>query len=143
MYNLDKSLEEPGNIDRRINRSANWFFGLAILSVTNTLLLMLPGTTLIIGFGITALTYASTMGKGTLAILFMSLVTLAVTALFIILGICGRRKHRWAFVTGLTVYAIDGLLLILVQDWYSIAFHFALFILILQGLNATNLHNKP
>ena len=136
--------EEQSNIERSIKHSANWFFVIAILYVANTLLLLYLGTnsTFVTGFGATAVTLVFAQEQGTTATLLLSLVTLVNVAFYIVSGIFGRRRHRWAFTAGLFVYAIDGLFLILVQDWYSIALHCLFLYLIYQGLNVTSLYNK-
>jgi uncharacterized membrane protein len=142
LYYPDNSPEEQSNIHRSIKRSANWFFGLAILSAANTLFLLYLGTTFAIGFGVTSVTVVFAQRQGTTATVLVSLVTLVSVVLYIVLGIFGRRRYKWAFTTGLFVYAIDGLFLILVQDWYSIALHCLLLYLIFQGMSATSLYNK-
>ncbi|MFQ5608913.1 MAG: hypothetical protein ACE5F8_01425 [Woeseiaceae bacterium] len=36
----------------------------------------------------------------------------------------------WAYILGMIVYALDGLIFVLVQDWVSVGFHaFVLFML--------------
>jgi hypothetical protein len=136
--------EEQSNIERSIKRSANWFFVIAILSVANTLLLLYLGTssTFVTGFGVTAVTLVFAQVQGTTANLLLSLVTLVNVVFYIVLGIFSRRQYRWAFIAGLFIYAIDGLFLILAQDWYSIVLHCLFLYLIFQGLDFISLHNK-
>jgi hypothetical protein len=48
--------------------------------------------------------------------------------IFIVLGILSRKRYGLGFVVGMILYAMDGLLFLLVQDFLSIGFHaFALF----------------
>ncbi|MFO1096161.1 MAG: hypothetical protein U0992_23075 [Planctomycetaceae bacterium] len=43
-----------------------------------------------------------------------------VVALF---GRFANKRHAWAFIVGLGLYVLDGLLFVLVGDWLSVGFH--------------------
>jgi hypothetical protein len=59
-----------------------------------------------------------------------------VAGVFAVFGFFAGKRHRWAFIVGMILYAIDGLLFLLIGDFLSIAFHgFALFC-IFSGLKA-------
>jgi hypothetical protein len=56
--------------------------------------------------------------------------------MFAALGLFSRKLMAWAFVTGIILYILDGLLFIWVKDWLSFGFHvIALYFLVL-GLAA-------
>ena len=136
------SSEEQHNIYRSIRLHACWFFGIAVLSIANTLLVLFWGTTFIIGFGIIAVTAAFAKAQGITATSLIIPVTVICTVIYIVLGVFGRKRYKWAFTTGLVIYATDGLFLILVQDWYSIAFHCLSLFFIYTGWHAANQYNK-
>lgn len=141
MYYPDDSSEKHSGTELVIKSGANWFFVIAVLSVVNTIISLYLGlsSTFVIGFGFAAFTTAFAQAQGTTVTILMSTVTAVFTSLYVAMGIFSRRRHKWAFVTGLFVYAIDGLFLILVQDWYSIALHCLLLYLIFRGLDALKL----
>ncbi len=61
-----------------------------------------------------------------------------VAGVFVALGLFAQKGHTWAFIVGMVVYTFDGLIFLLVQDWFSLAFHaFVLFCLV-RGLMAQN-----
>lgn len=64
-------------------------------------------------------------------------INLAAAGFFVLMGLVARRGHIWAFIVGMVLYAVDGLIFLLVGDWWSIAFHlFALWGLF-RGIQAT------
>jgi len=68
--------------------------------------------------------------------------TLFVAAIFAGFGYFARHRHTWAFLLGMTLYTFDGLIYLLVQDWFSLGFHvFALFCLF-AGFNAARELNQ-
>ncbi|MBN2383682.1 hypothetical protein JXQ70_12480 [bacterium] len=120
---------------------ANWFFWISGLSIINSIILLSGGQwSFIIGLGMTqivdfiALEVAKELGFIASIIAFG--LDLVVAGIFIFFGVFSRKKHLWAFVIGMILYAIDGLLFLVVKDFLSIAFHvFALFCLF-GGLKA-------
>src|SRR5438132_399741 len=55
---------------------------------------------------------------------------------FVLLGLLAVRGHAWAFLVGVTLYALDGLISLLVHDWLGVGFHVFVVILILKGFQA-------
>jgi hypothetical protein len=51
-----------------------------------------------------------------------------IALVFVLFGWLARKRMGWAFILGMLLYFVDGLIFLLVQDWLSIGFHaFALF----------------
>ena len=58
----------------------------------------------------------------------LTMMTLLWSALVVLFGWLARKRMGWAFILGMLLYFVDGLIFLLVQDWLSIGFHaFALF----------------
>ena len=56
--------------------------------------------------------------------------------IFVFFGVFANKRHSWAFIVGMILFALDGLLVLIRQDWLGLAFHvFALFCLF-RGLQA-------
>jgi hypothetical protein len=119
---------------------ANWFFWIAGLSLVNTFLL-LHATEIYFPAGLAAVQIPAAFGalSGSGAILALGLMFGAlVAALFVFFGVMGRRRHEWAFLAGLILYAIDGLLFLIVLDIIAIGFHTLACFGIYRGLKATS-----
>jgi hypothetical protein len=115
---------------------ANWFYWIASLSVVNSLILFFGGQwSFIVGLGITqvidalATVVAEEAGAGAGAIRAAALaLDVGVAGLVALFGWFANQRKAAAFVIGMALYGLDGLLFLLVQDWLSLGFHaFALF----------------
>jgi hypothetical protein len=116
---------------------ANWFFWIAGLSLVNSLIILFKGEwSFVIGLGATQIVdgIASVVIEDieANAVTIVRIVTLGLDTLialvFVLFGWLARKRMGWAFILGMLLYFIDGLIFLLVQDWLSIGFHgFALF----------------
>ncbi|MDT7540639.1 MAG: hypothetical protein QOE33_543 [Acidobacteriota bacterium] len=127
---------------RHLNSGANWFFWIAGLSLINSIVSLSKGSwSFLAGLGITQIFdglangLSDELGGGATAVALI--LDLLVAACFVALGMLARRAMLWAFVVGMVIYALDGVLLAFFQVWLSVAFHaFALYS-IYRGFNAT------
>lgn len=135
-------VEQRLKLENQHMAGANWFFWIAGLSLINSVL-SVSGTewAFIVGLGITQfidavfVAVAESAGDGVkLVALFLDVVAAAV---FVLFGVLSRQRHLWAFVTGMVLYSLDGLLFLLVQDWLSIGFHAFALLGIYGGLRAS------
>lgn len=114
---------------------ANWFFWIAGLSLVNSGVMLAGGQWgFIVGLGVTQFAdavgaaIAEEVGGGVGLRATVFVFDAFVAGFFVLFGVLARKHHTWAFVTGMVLYAADGLLFLLVGDWLSLAFHgFALF----------------
>lgn len=122
---------------------ANWFFWIAGLSLVNSGVMLAGGQWgFIVGLGITqfadavgaAVAEEVGAGIGLRAVVFV--FDAFVAGLFVLFGALARKRHAWAFVTGIVLYTLDGLLFLLVSDWLSVAFHAFVLFCLLGGLAA-------
>lgn len=136
-----KAIEGNLKIESQFKSGANWFFWVAGLSIINSIILHAGGQWLFIfGLGITqfidgiGLEIAKEAGDTGIAIAFV--FDLLTAGIFIFFGAFARKGCNWAFIIGMILYALDGLIFLLVQDYVGIGFHiFALFF-IYNGLKA-------
>jgi len=115
---------------------ANWFYWIAGLSVVNSAIALFQGEWgFVVGLGITQFFQALAQAAGeqaggvalVLRLLGMALALLAALV-FVLFGWLANRGHGWAFVAGMVLYLLDGLIFLLVRDWLALGFHvFALF----------------
>lgn len=116
---------------------ANWFFWIAGLSLVNSLIILFNGEwSFVVGLGATQIVdgIASVVAEETepSAVMIVRTVALVldigIACVFVLFGWLARKRMGWAFILGMLLYFIDGLIFLLVQDWLSIGFHaFALF----------------
>jgi hypothetical protein len=120
---------------------ARWFYWIGALSLVNAVITMANGEwNFIIGLGITqiisglALGLSADLGSGVTIIAFA--LNVLVVGACVGLGFLAERGHTWAFILGMVLYALDGLIFLWVQDWLPLGFHaFALYF-IYRGLAA-------
>jgi hypothetical protein len=117
------------DLDARRRRGAHWLYWIAALSLVNTVV-GLAGLhwRFIIGLGLTQL-FQETGGAA-------HVIGLGVIALFALLGQRAVAGKLWAYMTGMIVYGIDGLIFVLIQDWIGVAFHAFAILMISRGLMA-------
>ena len=128
-----KLVEEKLKTENRLKSGAGWFFAIAGLSVINSIIMFTGGDWgFIVGLGITRLADAVGVGLaeqiGDAAKIIAFVFALIIAGVFVLFGVYARKRQAWAFVTGMVLYALDGLIFLIVQDWLSMGFHaFALF----------------
>lgn len=115
----------------------DWFFWIAGFSLINSLLGILgTGIHFVIGLGLTELfdgigSHSGAAGKGAAFGL-----DLLAAGFYVLLGFFARKGARWAFLVGMIFYALDGVLLVFVKDWLSVAFHAYALYRMFQGFQA-------
>ena len=105
-------------------RGSSWLFWIGGLSLVNTFT-MLAGTTWVFlaGLGITQLAGELARNSGGSALVIALAINTLAAALFVTFGLFARKGEKWAFLAGITFYALDAALLILFGAWLMIAFH--------------------
>ena len=61
---------------------------------------------------------------------------------FVVFGIFANKRQHWAFIAGMILFGLDGMISLLIQDWLGLGFHaFALYC-IFRGFAASREMNK-
>ncbi len=119
-------------LEAKIRNGINWFYWIAGLSFINTIIYVSGGSwNFIMGLGITQLIDGIVTGiireigpNGGILVRLVGIVfDLGIGGMFVGLGILGRKRIRWAVITGMVLYALDGLLFLWVREWLSFGFH--------------------
>ena len=129
---------------RTFSSGANWFYWIAGLSIINSLATFYQGgVSFVVGLGITqvidaiAFAVAQEASAGGDAIRIGALlVSMVFAGLFAGFGWLANRGLGWAFLVGMVLYALDGLLFLFVGDWISIAFHAFALVCVGKGYQA-------
>ncbi|MDP9251891.1 MAG: hypothetical protein M3O80_02700 [Chloroflexota bacterium] len=115
---------------KRVENGGRWFYWIAGLSAVNFVFFVLGSES---GFALgTAIDWFLQVILEELADPSLAWIPhVAVIALFVFLGVRATAGAQWAFIVGGLLYALDGLLFLLVKDWLGIAVHaFALFAIV-------------
>lgn len=141
---LQSQLEDKLRSERRLIGGISWFYWVAGLSLVNSIIFLFGGQlNFVIGLGITqvidGISYAIVSELGTDTGMVVQIIAFLLDALvagvFVLFGVLARR-HKWSFIVGMVVYALDGLIFILVSDYLSLVFHLIVLCGLFSGLCA-------
>lgn len=136
---IDKELiEKKIKLENNFKSGANWFYWIAGLSLINSIIVMMGGEwSFIVGLGATQIIDAlgKMMGENGKFISFG--IDIIIMGVFVLFGFLCNKKYKWAFVIGMVLYALDGLLFLLIPDILSIGFHILVLFFIFSGLKAS------
>ena len=127
--------EERKTLERRRRNGGQWFYWIAALSLINAALAFAGQEwRFILGLGATQLVHemAKSGSAGTKA----GLVGVALIVVFAVMGQRAVQGHRWAFLLGMVLFALDGALFVLIQDWVGVGFHAFALLMIGRGYAA-------
>lgn len=115
----------------RLKSGASWFYWIAGLSLINSIAAAMGGDfQFLFGLGVTQVLdqVGAQFGGGAK---FIALgLNVGVAAIFILFGVFAHKRHQWAFIVGMALFGLDGLLMLVAQAWIGVAFHaFVLFCL--------------
>ena len=135
------------SLENQLKSGASWFFWIAGLSVLNTILYLTgAGITFALGLGVTqiidvlASMIAAEVSAGAASVLQAIALGLdfGIAGIFVLFGVLGRKRINWAIVTGMVLYAGDGLICLLFQEWLGAVFHCLALWGLFHGFKAIN-----
>jgi hypothetical protein len=130
------STNDPATL-AQLKSGASWFYWIAGVSLINSIVAFTGNSWhFIFGLGITQILdgFGSELGTGGKSIVL--LLDLMVAGLFVFFGVFANKRHQWAFIVGMLLFALDGAFFVIFQDWIGVAFHiFALYCLF-RGVKA-------
>ena len=109
-------LKDTAKLESRLHGSACWFYWIAILAIMHGgAIAFKVGDVSFIGLGVTRLidqtgrVLLSNLGATfPLSLSVFSMTgTLVVSGIFFACGYLGLRRHLWAFITGICLYALE------------------------------------
>jgi len=127
--------QERQALERQRRSGAQWFYWIAALSLIKAVLAFAGQEwRFILGLGATQLVHemAKSGSAGTKA----GLVGVALIVVFAVMGQRAVQGHRWAFLLGMVLFALDGALFVLIQDWVGVGFHAFALLMIGRGYAA-------
>ena len=116
---------------QRMKRGANNFYWIAALSVINSILSMTGSSTyFVIGLAVTLIVDGVTAGlsqsfaDASVIVKIIGLVlSILIAGIFALFGFFAGKGKRWAFLVGMVLYALDGLIMLAFADWIGVLFH--------------------
>lgn len=120
-----------------VGAGASWFLWIAGLSMLNSLIGMSKGGLhFVVGLGVTQVVDALARQAGTSGIMLDLIINGFVAGVFVVFWNFAKKAQSWAFVVGMLLYALDGLLLLTFKDVFSVAFHAYALFRIYSGMKA-------
>jgi hypothetical protein len=121
----------------RLKSGASWFYWVAGLSLINSVVAFTGSTwRFIVGLGITQVFDGMAMEFGNSGKMIALLLDVAVAGVFILFGAFANKAHLWAFIAGMILFALDGVLFLITQDWLGVAFHVFVLYCLFRGAQA-------
>lgn len=147
MSTLNLTDEPPNAIDEykkvsQMKSGANWFFWIAGLSMVNSLIFIFGGNwSFFAGLAITQVADALVVqisGDSAFSIVKFIALTMdfIIAGIFVLCGVFAGRMQAWAFIIGMIIYALDGILALLLGAYLSAGFHVFALIMIFTGFSA-------
>jgi hypothetical protein len=124
-------------LKNKIGSGGNWFYWIAALSLINSIIVLVGGNlNFIIGLGATQFIDAFGQYYGGFFPLIAFVLDVLIAGVFVLFGFFSGKGSKWAFVVGMVVYALDGLVFLIVDDLLSMGFHLLALYFIFGGLKA-------
>lgn len=134
--------EIHAELAQKYKSGANWFYWIAGLSLITSIItfsggnwrfLISLGTTQVID-GIAYALAAEVGGSAPQVIaLFLDVI---LTAIFVLFGVLANKKLLWAYILGMAVFFIDGLVALLIQDLVGVIAHVVVLVFMVPGFLA-------
>lgn len=138
-----KLLESKMRVERQLFNGASWFYWIAGLSILNTIVYVMGfNLNFVLGLGVTQVIDAfAYYGSGTIKLIAF-ILDIIVAGIFVLFGVYAKKRHVWAFITGMIIYTADALIFVFVKDWIAVGFHVFALYWVYKGLQANNILKK-
>lgn len=111
-------------VEQALKGSSSWFVIIAALSLVNSVLFMTGANIhFIFGLGLTQIVDAVAHNAGGAGVVLDLIINGVIGAVFVLFWNFARKGQKWAWLAGMGLYVLDGLILLLFKDFLSVAFH--------------------
>lgn len=113
----------------QLKSGASWFYWIAGLTLVNSITAATGmNWRFILGLGVTQISDVIGQTVGGAGNIVALIVATVAAGIFITCGIFANKQKMWAFIVGMILFALDGVISLLIQDWIGLGFHaFALY----------------
>ena len=124
--------------EAHLKSGASWFYWIAGLSLINSAIALSGSATrFIVGLGLTQVFDGFAQGLGSSGGLAVAVVLdLLIAVVFVFFGVFANKRHSWAFIVGMILYSLDGLIFLVFQEWLPLAFHVFALWCVFRGFKA-------
>ena len=123
----------------QVRAGAKWFYWIAGLSMINSLVVIFKGNFhFVVGLGITSVVDAFARRVGSAGSVLDIIINGFVAGVFVLFATFAVKAQKWAFLVGMVLYLLDGLLLVSVKDYLGVAFHAYALYAIYRGFTVTS-----
>lgn len=129
---------QHAELSERFRSGANWFYWIAGLTlVTSIIGLLGGGWRFFLSLGVTqlidgiAVYTADSLGDATKIIAIV--LDIVITAMFAGFAYLANKRQMWAYIVGMVVFFLDGLLSLLITDWIGILVHGFVLVMMVRG----------
>jgi hypothetical protein len=124
-------------IAARLKSGASWFYWIAALSLVNSISSFTGHSwRFLLGLGVTQLIDAATQQMATNGNAVALGLDLVVIGLLVLFGVFANKGHTWAFIVGMVLFALDGIIFLIASDWLGVGFHAFVLFCLFRGLQA-------
>ena len=116
-------------LELRLTRSAQWFYWIAGLSLINVFAAKEHFEFM---FGSGAVEVAPAFGQTTAIV-----IDVIIVGAFALFGFLASKRQTWAFILGMILYAADGAIYVLLQDYLPALFHAYVLYVLYLGVRAS------
>jgi hypothetical protein len=111
-------------VEQALKGSSSWLVIIAALSLVNSVLSMTGASIhFIFGLGFTQIVDAVAHNAGGAGVVLDLIINGVIGAIFVLFWNFARKGEKWAWLAGMSLYVLDGLILLLFKDFLSVAFH--------------------
>lgn len=122
--NQNALIERKVRIEQALKGSASWFLMIAGLSALNSILSMTKaGIQFIFGLGLTQFVDEIAHQAGSAGLVLDLIISGMIAGVFVLFWNFARKGQKWAWIAGMGLYVIDGIILLLFKDFLAVAFH--------------------
>lgn len=121
----------------RLQNAASQFYWIAVLSLVNLILLIVDAQVIFpTGLAIASILAALSYGLELTWRIVVSLGALGMVGMFALFGYYGKKGASWAFISGIAIYVLDGVIWGFLGGWISAGFHALILVFIIRDLVA-------
>jgi hypothetical protein len=137
-----KSNQNDFELANQVKSGASWFYWIAGLSLVNSIIgLFGGGLSFIAGLGFTQIIDGIIFeigvgGVASVVKIIAFVVELAIAGIFVGLGVFANKLQSWAFILGIVLYFLDGVLILALGAYLAAGFHVFALIFIVRGFLA-------
>ena len=121
----------------QLKSGASWFYWIAALSLINSVVAFTGSEwRFILGLGITQIFDEIGQEIANAGKIVALVLDLFVAGVFVLFGVFANKALLWAFISGMVLFALDGLIFLLAQEWIGVAFHVFVLYCLFRGAQA-------